>query len=124
MIKSILLIALGSGFGGVLRYLVARFMPVYVSGTFPWATFSVNVLGCFLIGLFYALTDRYICLSADTKLFLTVGLCGGFTTFSTFINENFQLSRTDLPLMFLYIGGSLVLGFIFLWLGQSVVKLF
>ena len=59
---------------------------------FPWATLTVNVAGSFLIGLFYALSAR-LHLSEETRLFLTTGLCGGFTTFSTFSHENLALLR-------------------------------
>lgn len=122
MFKSILLVALGSGLGGVLRFLVSRMSAYLFSGGFPWGTFICNVLGCFLIGVFYALAEKNDVLSADTKLMLTVGLCGGFTTFSTFMNENAQLAKDNLPMLFLYAGGSLLVGFIMLHLGQIVVK--
>lgn len=61
---------------------------------FPWATLTVNLLGSFLIGLFYALSERFH-LSAEVRLMLTTGLCGGFTTFSTFSNDGIALLKGE-----------------------------
>lgn len=86
-------------------------------------TFVANVVGCLAIGVFYGLFDRGQLMNTQLKLFLTVGLCGGFTTFSTFMNENFQLvSRHDFMLTGLYTALSLLTGFGMLWLGQWLVK--
>ena len=96
--KSLLLIFLGGGTGSVLRYLLT--ISIYRQGTtnFPWGTFAVNILGCILM--------------------LTIGLCGGFTTFSTFSNESLQLLKSGLyPSFFTYIIGSVVLGILGVMLG-------
>ena len=108
--KSLLLIFLGGGTGSVLRYLLT--ISIYRQGTtnFPWGTFAVNILGCILIGVFYTLTSR-IHINNDIRLMLTIGFCGGFTTFSTFSNESLQLLKSGLyPSFFTYIIGSVVLG--------------
>ena len=63
--------------------------------SFPLGTFLVNILGCFAIGLFYGLFERGNLMSPNLRIFLTVGFCGGFTTFSTFMNENFLLIKDD-----------------------------
>ena len=86
MIKSILLVGLGSCAGGILRYLVSLVLPPRGSG-FPTATFIVNIAGCLLIGLLYGLFSKYSETPSALCLLLTTGLCGGFTTFSTFSNE-------------------------------------
>ena len=91
--KNIALVAAGGALGSVARFLVARAFEHCECGSFPWATFVVNVLGCLLIGLFSALSSRGGFFSDDLRLLLTVGLCGGFTTFSTFMNENSALLR-------------------------------
>jgi fluoride exporter len=123
MIKSILLVALGGGLGSVARFLTSRISSVLFPCTFPAGTFLCNIAGCFLIGVFYALSEKGGGWPSDIRLFLTVGFCGGFTTFSTFMNENFQLSKTDFPTFLLYTGGSLLVGFIMIYLGHWLVKL-
>ena len=91
MSNALITIFLGGGIGSVMRFGVqavmnGRIPPLF----FPWATLGVNVAGSFLIGLFYALSARFG-FSDETRLFLTTGLCGGFTTFSTFSLESLTL---------------------------------
>ena len=80
---------------------------------FPWGTFAVNVAGCFIIGLIFGFIDKGCQMSDSLKLFLTVGFCGGFTTFSTFMNENYLLfSGSNHIALLLYALGSMVAGFL------------
>ena len=97
--KSLLLIFLGGGTGSVLRYLLT--ISIYRQGTtnFPWGTFAVNILGCILIGVFYTLTSR-IHINNDIRLMLTIGLCGGFTTFSFQQRKSAITEIRTLPLFF------------------------
>lgn len=112
--KELLLVFIGGGMGSVLRYLVGRLMS---SSSFPWGTFAVNITGCFLIGLLSTWIARHS-LSPDMRLLLIVGLCGGFTTFSTFSNEALALMRNgQLPLCLAYIIGSIALGVIAAYIG-------
>jgi fluoride exporter len=121
--KIIFIIAAGSGIGGVLRYgmqsLVYKFYPF----SFPLGTFSVNLIGCFLIGVFVGLAEKGNILSPETRLFLITGICGGFTTFSTFSYDNIALIKSGEWLYFiLYLTGSVVLGILATYLGIMLIK--
>ena len=85
MLRLILIVGTGSFIGGAARFLASRFFQNLTISSFPLGTFLVNIIGCFLIGVFYGLTERGNLLNDELRIFLTVGLCGGFTTFSTFI---------------------------------------
>ncbi len=86
IIKNIAVVGAGSFIGGASRYLVSLMMKGASKG-FPWATLAVNLVGCFLIGLLWGVFSRTASEGSNWALFLTVGLCGGFTTFSTFSKE-------------------------------------
>ena len=92
MIKMLMMVGLGSFAGGILRFLLSRFVQVNSASSFPWGTAAVNLLGCFILGALYGLFDRNLP-HTETRLFLTAGLCGGFTTFSTLMNESFLLLK-------------------------------
>ena len=123
MAKIFVAVFLGGGLGSVLRYCVQmllheRIVPYH----FPWATFTVNILGSFMIGLFYALSARFH-LSEDMRLFLTAGLCGGFTTFSTFSNDSLALLRQgDVTMFAVYALLSVGLGILAVFAGASLIK--
>ena len=114
--KSFLFVFLGGGVGSCLRYLISVLWRSYrhhaclPDTLFPWPTLVANVLGCLLIGYFYAHAPSWH-LKPETTLLLTTGLCGGFTTFSTFSWESFHLLHTGHTLLFiLYVTLSLWLG--------------
>lgn len=93
MAKELIYIFLGGGTGSVLRYCIQLIMHErIIPYQFPWATFTVNMIGSFLIGLFYTLSARFN-LSLEIRLLLTTGLCGGFTTFSTFSNDGISMLK-------------------------------
>lgn len=109
--QPIIFVALGGALGSAARYAVSQFISGHTASTFPFSTMAVNIAGCLLIGLVYGLSARHGFLSDNMKLLLTTGFCGGFTTFSTFVNENMTLMRTGQALsLALYAGGSLALG--------------
>ena len=91
MTRLLLLIGIGGFIGSVARYLLQQFIYRFYPASFPVGTLSVNLLGCLLIGIFYALSEKGNLLSPEWRMFLTTGLCGGFTTFSTFSYESVQL---------------------------------
>lgn len=127
MVKLLLSVFVGSGIGGVLRFVISGYIN-RLSGSgslvalFPWATLTVNIIGCFIIGLVYGLIDNgAISLSAEAKAFVTAGFCGGLTTFSTFSHENFLLFQSDHPgLLLLYAAASLITGFAAAYLGHAM----
>ena len=121
--KELLLVCIGSFWGGGARYLVGRVVLPLMPVSFPWGTMIVNVIGCFLIGLLSGLSLAGQ-ISSSTKLILVTGFCGGFTTFSTFMNENFLLERDGAIISaILYTLASLALGLIAVILGYQIVKL-
>ncbi len=124
-VKILLIIGSGGFIGTVARYLVSRWALEASGSSFPFGTLLVNLLGSLLIGLLYGLSERGSLLSAEWRLFLTVGFCGGFTTFSTFANENLLLLRDNELFYFaLYAGLSLFLSLVAVYVGSSVTKLF
>ena len=121
--KEILLVCIGSFFGGGARFLVSKALQSFVALSLPWGTMVVNVLGCFLIGLLsgWALNEQ---LSPTAKLVLVTGFCGGFTTFSTFMNKNATMLRGgDYALFGGYFSASLLLGFAALIGGHYLVRI-
>ena len=90
--KSFLLVFLGGGLGSGLRYLVTMAMNQY-SKVLPFGTFTVNILGCLLIGLVLGYAQKENTLTSNQTLLLATGFCGGFTTFSAFANENLELIK-------------------------------
>lgn len=122
MLRNIFMVALGGALGTICRYLVSHWISGSFESNFPLATFVVNILGCLLIGIFYGLSDRFG-IAGEMKLLLTVGFCGGLTTFSTFMNENLSLLRVDNALLAaLYAGLSVMLGLLAVFAGKAAVS--
>lgn len=113
MFYNVIALFVGSGIGGVLRWLCSQ----WLNGNYPWGTLTVNVAGCFLIAFLakHAPGDPHL------RLLLTTGFCGGFTTFSTFINENFLMLRgSQLLISLVYMALSLLLGLLAAWIGYRI----
>lgn len=116
--KTILLIGTGGFIGSVARYYVSKINLSLHFQSIPFGTLLVNVLGCFIIGFLTGIAEQRTILTAEWRLFLMVGFCGGFTTFSTFANENLMLLHNGLSYsVLLYTGLSILLGFTAVYLG-------
>lgn len=121
--KLLLAIGLGSFLGGILRYLLTQFIQTKVPSIFPLGTLSVNIIGCFAIGVVFALAAKGN-ISKDWQIFLATGVLGGFTTYSAFSNETFGLLRDgQFWYAFAYIVASILLGLLATYLGYFILKL-
>lgn len=106
-----IMVAGGGAVGSLMRYWINLAAYRTFPPTFPLGTLIVNVLGCFLIGLVFALSEKSNLISPSLRLFLVVGICGGFTTFSTFSMESINLLRArEIWFFFMNIGAQLFLG--------------
>jgi CrcB protein len=124
MLKTLFMIGSGGFLGSVARFLSTKYIQNIFFSSFPWGTFLVNITGCFIIGILYGIFERSAFISTEWRLFLTVGFCGGFTTFSSFANENLVLIRDGEFFYFLlYTGLSIFLGLTATFLGNLITKL-
>ena len=122
MLKAILIVGSGSFIGGAARYLISTLMKGE-SSSFPWGTLTVNLLGCFLIGLLYSIFAKLSTTDNSWCLLLTTGLCGGFTTFSTFANESLAMLQNGNIWGFIsYVSISIIAGLGLTALGYYIVK--
>jgi len=120
--KTIVAIGLGSCIGGTCRYLVWQFVQNKFLSTFPYGTLLVNIIGCFLIGIVFALGERGN-ISIEWRFFLATGILGGFTTFSAFSNEAVGLLRNGQLLQaFIYILVSVFMGVLATFIGIYLIK--
>lgn len=115
-----LLVALGSALGGMGRYACVGLVDARLDSGFPWGTLAVNLLGCAAIGWLAALAERLL-LGNGWRLFLMVGVLGGFTTFSAFSLQTLNLARAGATLAATgYVLGSLLLCMIGVWAGHAL----
>jgi fluoride exporter len=117
-----LYVAVGGAIGSVLRYAESGLIARQVNEVFPWGTFVVNVSGCFIIGFFAMLTgpDGRIVVPPDFRQFFMVGVCGGYTTFSSFSLQTLALARDgDMTRATLNVGASVLFCLIGVWLGSA-----
>jgi CrcB protein len=119
MLRDIIFVAGGSALGGVLRLLTGRLVKAYVQTAFPWPTFLINILGCFAIGWIHAWATRQPQFRPEILLLLTTGICGGFTTFSAFAQENILLMRSgSFSTAMVYMIASVAVGLFATWVGM------
>ena len=121
-------IAIGSGLGGMARYACSNVGKAWLGERHAWgATLAINIIGSFVIGLFSALTgpSGRLAVSPDVRLFVMVGVCGGFTTFSSFSLQTVNLIRAgDMAAAGLNVAGSLALCLLAAWLGFVAAGVF
>ena len=117
---AIVLVGIGSFIGGVLRYGFSIWVHrVLDNPWFPYGTLAVNVLGCLAIGFLAGLAETRVTFTSEVRLFLFVGVLGGYTTFSSFALETFLLARdTQTVAALINIGSQLILGLAAVWMGS------
>lgn len=122
--KTLILIGAGGFFGSIARFLTSKYIQDHLALSFPIGTLVVNIVGCFTLGVIYGFMERGEIFSQDVRIFLTIGFCGGFTTFSTFAYENASLLRDgNFIQSALYIALSVFAGIIALFLGNIITKI-
>lgn len=123
--QNVLWVGLGGFVGAIMRYGLNLLLPAIFSSRYPLATLLSNLIGCFLLGGISELAIRSSVMKPELFIFLTVGLCGGFTTFSTFIFENYNFISQDKHFdMIIYGAISLLVGYIALFLGIWLIRIF
>lgn len=122
--KNYLYVFLGGGIGAGVRYWLGGVIPKYLGSNFPYGIFLINIIGCFFIGLLMAAFEERFAITPSLRIFLTIGILGGFTTFSSFSYEAISLLRdAEILRATVYVGGSVVLGLIGAYAGSVVGKL-
>ena len=120
----VLLAGAGGFIGSILRYLVVIFVNQWADGAkFPFGTLVVNCIGCLIIGMLSQLGEARGIFTAEARVFIFVGILGGFTTYSSFGNETIDLWRASKELMAIAnIAGHLILGLGAVWLGRLLAE--
>lgn len=123
MVKG-MLVFVGGGIGSVLRYMMSGWVYSIWGSGFPYGTLTVNILGSFIIGFFLTLAEDKFLVTPDIRVFIAIGVLGGFTTFSTFTYETMKLFRNGS----FFIGGlnvlvSIIAALFAVWLGSITGKL-
>ena len=123
MLKEIIAVFIGGGLGSVLRFLINK-IQIISDKNFPYSTFISNFLGCLILGIVLGYFIKNENTNSMLFVFLTVGICGGFTTFSSFSNESLQLIQNGEIFTFLaYLLASLVIGIMSVYMGTLTFKL-
>lgn len=123
LIKPFLYVGIGGLMGSMARYALHLLISSKSPSVFPWGTFTVNIVGCLVIGILVGLESRHILINDPLKWLLITGLCGGFTTFSTFSVEALGLLHQQQYLSFFaYTAGSVLLGILATFLSYSMVR--
>jgi len=122
---SVIFVALGGALGSVSRYLLGTWtQTLSKSIDFPYGTLAVNLIGCFLIGALSQLAETRGVFTSESRVFVFIGILGGFTTFSSFGNDTINLFRDGETLNALAnVGSNVIVGLMLVWLGRAVAYL-
>lgn len=121
--RDFLWVFLGSGIGGMLRFLIGKYFNSSTNTSIPWGTLLANLLGCLLIGLLVGYFQKTQWISSQWSLLLVTGFCGGFTTFSSFAMENQRLlEQNQFFISLTYILLSIIIGISLVFLGIWIIK--
>ena len=122
MVKQLLLVFVGGGFGSALRFIIGKYLNNAQNGI-PYGTFAANIIGSLLIGIILGMAAKNDALTSNQTLLLATGFCGGFTTFSTFAYENhIFLKSGDFTSFAIYTIASFIIGFLAVFFGMYLVK--
>lgn len=122
--NSCIYVMIGGAIGALMRYGVSRLCASISLLTMPIGTLTVNLLGCFVLGMLTGVAEQHTSLPREWMLLLTVGVCGAFTTFSTFSAESIKMMENgQLLAALLYATASVVIGFLFFYLGKQLLTI-
>ena len=123
ILKNTIMVGCGSLLGGAARYLISVAMKTMSKG-FPWGTLAVNLVGCLVIGLLWGFFSKNSSESSSWALFMTIGICGGFTTFSTFSKEALMMLQAgNFMSLLAYVAISVIAGIALVAAGYQLVRL-
>ncbi|MCX7985243.1 MAG: fluoride efflux transporter CrcB [Bacteroidetes bacterium] len=123
--KTYALVFLGGGIGAVLRYWLSGAIPRYWGSSFPYGILTVNILGCFLIGIVMTVFENRFLINPSLRMFIAIGIIGGFTTFSTFSYETLaMLHDSEFLKAGLYVTSSVLFGLGATYIGSIIGKIF
>ena len=121
--KPLLIVGIGGAFGSICRYLAQVYIGRWTTLTFPFGTLVVNITGCFLIGILFGLGAKYAWMTIEWRLLLITGICGGYTTFSSYSLDSITLLRHGhYTYFFVYVLGSVIVGLLATVAGALVVR--
>lgn len=121
--KMLIAVAMGGAVGAVGRFLVVNAVGSQLGSGFPWGTFTVNLVGSFLLGALIEFSALHWSPSPEMRAFLVVGMLGAFTTFSTFSLDSYTLiERGQIGAAVMYVGGSVVLCILGFWAGLATLR--
>lgn len=124
MSRIFLLIGIGGFIGSIARYATASWLTKLIPSVFPYGTFAANIIGCLVIGIVYGLSERFTWLTPEWRFFLATGLCGGYTTFSSFAYENINLLQdSDYFTFAAYSISSFAIGLLAVFGGITLTKI-